>query len=232
MADDRTRREKLEAMANDPGATQGERDNARRILEKMGPAPKKERPRASGSFNFGSGSFDFGSDYEDLIRRAEERLRREQAQARQAYGFRDRWGRTAWDQNQSLDKEALRRTIRDLNDEALKELVDLVTAELARRDELRYTDREAFSCAVGGHTWVVVGTALNLEPINRCMVCGEYEARMKKGAKKKSHNLYSFSDSDHDWVDDHKLPDDPWRWTQRCTGCTVTRMKPAEGSAK
>ena len=39
MADDRTRRQKLEAMAADSGATEGERANARDLLAKMGPEP-------------------------------------------------------------------------------------------------------------------------------------------------------------------------------------------------
>jgi len=41
MADNRSRREKLEAVANAPSASEGERRNARAILERMGPKPQQ-----------------------------------------------------------------------------------------------------------------------------------------------------------------------------------------------
>lgn len=47
MSDRRSRRQKLQAMADDPGASQGERDNARSLLARMDPGTDYEPPEGA-----------------------------------------------------------------------------------------------------------------------------------------------------------------------------------------
>lgn len=233
MADTRSRADKLRAMANDPGATQGERENARRILERMKePVAAKARPSASGPLH---GSTAYGNrPFSQTPRPGEsfaEWLNRQQADYGENWAGRysdpfkanpfDNW----WNARRAEEQRKTRQDIRKMSPEEQRKLAQEILDRLERQsgyqpDPPPTSDDQWRHDTYGIHSWVKVGENTVGKPIHRCVICKAYDL--------KTHDPKNMDD--HDWGimnSFDEITDETGsvkaRWEQRCRDCRLTR---------
>jgi hypothetical protein len=227
MADNRSKRQKLEAVINGRGVTDGERENAKRLLAKMKPEPnaasglrdiidKDARRRSAPAsrpvwdrppdpvydFNFNINYNEFRSKYwGDFTSRP----------------FTDNWEST-WQREQRQRDEALREKLAQMTPEEIIELFNRTFGNTQAQQRSAHD--------LGVHAWVPIGTNVYGNEIARCSICGEYNPARPR---KKTHDKDNMED--HDWEDDHRFPEkgpDVTMWTQTCRGCRLRRIDPKQ----
>lgn len=149
MSDNRTKRQKLEAVISPKsGATEGERRNARSLLAKMKPDPisappvndffARQRTYTSNSSNYADSAYWRDLENDPSL----DQLLRKWRQAMENESF-SRWGAPP---NHRYDAPSRPGKPPD-----------------------------ASFCKANGHDYVVIGTSIHLDAIRRCTICGEYD---------------------------------------------------------
>ncbi len=239
--DYRTKREKIQALADNEGATEGERAAARAALDRMGPAPAiKDNARPIGDF----GATPFTDAFREGFRRHAERTAEEAKQQTNRRAWSDMFGSNSRTHTSSgsysagsfndnffwrepdpdlgftggdSSTEQLRKKLEEeLERMTAQEIIDLLGG---RRGQTYSYTQETQHNLTGEHIWADVGTGIDLKPIRRCIVCQEYE---KKGGVKRHK---------HDWYSTTTLEAAHGESTQACRGCTLRRKGSGEGTA-
>lgn len=159
MADNRSRREKLEAvLAPNSGATQGEKDNARAILKRMGAEPK---PAAKGTtIHWGWGhSTSSSGDFMHVRSATFTRPVR---------------------QYDAATEELIRRASEQMSRMSLQDLLKWMHENMGGFDNPGQVNQtQAQLCKRIGHDWIVLAKTVYQTDVKRCARCGEYDPPRK-----------------------------------------------------
>lgn len=203
-------------MANDKGATQGERDNARSLLAKMKPEPVRSQP--------------LGTTVDDFMRRWGSRSQGFTSSS--SFGPNNRTYNSSTSFS-SAEAQRMRDAMRNMSMEEMLAYIEKMFGSTRSyrpqpkppKTSRRYDpprdpfEDEKWRHDQGIHAWARVGYDVKGTPLHRCIICGQ---------RQKTHNPASASDEEHDWKNDPR--DDPldytMMWTQSCTGCNLRRINP------
>ncbi len=182
MPDNRSKADKLRAVINGRGTTAGERENAQRLLDRelaKNPQPVRDRHKIRDDiFANTAARHNYSSDpltAEDIRRTVDDMFRND---------FGSFW-------TGSFDPGRPFRTTRD--QETMAERIRRMADELDQQTRTQYSQEQQRQHDMAGvHSWAVVGTNTVGEKIQRCIICGAYEAKKRH----RGNNI-----DDHDWVD-------------------------------
>lgn len=220
MADYRSRADKMRAVL-DPksGATEGERDNARRLLKKMG--QKAEAPPTTGT----APQFPF----------------RDHPPSGDPFSWRNpNWSRYSqqFSSQYSTASESARKQAEDvLKNMSTAEILDLL--KKMGQNTPRPDPRPQYSSPYSSttyhnitddarwrhdqfqiHDWVRHGTAINGKPLHRCAICLIYDQKRHQKDDPEDHDWVSFDEPNAHY------DNPPWVSTEICSGCNLKRLKP------